>query len=486
MAEEPGDDREEREPITSASDDSPDADTDDGGDTSEERAAQPDDSAPDDSAPDDTADGEADATDEAGSPDDETEDSEYFVPPGEVEDEPVEAIQTDEEFNSLHAGDDVPEIPDDAGLSDPEVDDSEYFVPPEDESDEASAHECGDLSEAYGMPSSDVSDEERARWAGETDEDAELRPDADPDEAPGEATANAAVDADAPASDGGYADENDPYATYEDYELGGGDDEPAFEGAPDDREMPLADHIEEMVKRLGVVVIVMAVVSGIVFPFGTDLINFLWYSYLPGAVEQCPGAAATAQNLGPGDAACPRVYHPLAVILARLKVATLAGFLVALPVFVYETYLFMRPGLYPKERRYYLASVPTSLVLAAVGVAFAHFLVIPAIFTYFVYYSDSATTIAFGLTETFDLMILLMGGFAIVFQIPLFIMLALMMGLVTRQWMADRRLIFWGVYAGLAFLFSPDPTGMAPIIVAATMITLHEGTLLLAKWTGRK
>ena len=274
-------------------------------------------------------------------------------------------------------------------------------------------------------------------------------------------------------SDGGYADPTSTTTVEQDY---------PSDGPASDEEMPLADHIEEMVKRIGVVIVVMAVVSGVVFPFAERLINFLWFSYLPGSITQCPANPDISQ----GGAACARIYQPLALIFARLKVATLAGFVVALPVFVYETYLFMRPGLYPKERRYYLASVPTSLLLAAAGVAFAHFLVLPAIFTYFVYYSDGATVIAFGLTETFDLMVLMLGGFAIIFQIPLFVSLALMMGIVTRRWMAAKRLYFWGAFAGLAFLFSPDPTGMAPIIVAATMIALFEGTLLLAKWTGRE
>jgi sec-independent protein translocase protein TatC len=300
----------------------------------------------------------------------------------------------------------------------------------------------------------------------------------------GEASEASRASSDAPASDGGYAGVvvHDDDRVYDDdadvYDPG---------SAPDDEEMPLADHIEEMVRRLGVVVVVMALVSGPVFLVGEDIINFLWFSYLPGELAQCPGdataAAASAEN--PGPPYCARVYHPLGLILARLKAATLVGFIVALPVFVYETYLFMRPGLFPHERRYYLASVPASMVLAAAGVAFAHFLVIPAIFTYFLRYSERAAGIAFGLTETFDLMVLLMGGFALVFQIPLFIMLALMMNLVTRRWLHDRRLLFWGAFAGIAFLFSPDPTGMAPIIVAATMIGLFEGTLLLAKWTGR-
>ena len=245
--------------------------------------------------------------------------------------------------------------------------------------------------------------------------------------------------------------------------------EEGFADAPEsDEEMPLADHIEEMVRRLGYVIVVMAAVSGVVFPFGESIINFLWYSALPG-----------------GDVARPRVYHPLALILARLKVATLGGFIIALPVFVYQTYLFMRPGLYEHERRYYLASVPTSLVLATVGVLFAYFLILPAIFTYFLTYSQDAATIAFALTDTFDLIVLMMGLFAAVFQIPLFVMLAIMMGLTTRRWMVDKRLYFWGAFLGIAFLFSPDPTGMAPIMVAATMIGLFESTLLLLRWTGR-
>ena len=254
------------------------------------------------------------------------------------------------------------------------------------------------------------------------------------------------------------------------------DSEGVFTGAPDDEEMPLTEHIREMIYRLFYVILVMAVVSAFVFPFADDIINFLWYSFLPGSAEQCYN----------GDSeACPRVYHPLGLLLARLKVASLAGMIVALPVFVYQTYLFMRPGLYPNERRYYLASVPTSLVLALVGVAFAYFLILPLIFTYFLVYSEGAATIAFGLTDTFDLILLMMGLFAIVFQIPLFIMLAIMMGVTTRLWLEDKRILFWLGFGGVAFIFSPDPTGMAPLMVALTMIALFEMTLLLLRWTGR-
>ncbi|MBX0286979.1 twin-arginine translocase subunit TatC [Halomicroarcula sp. F28] len=287
-----------------------------------------------------------------------------------------------------------------------------------------------------------------------------------------------------PAADAGSAPSTTESAPAPEPAGSGGE----FDGAPDDEEMPLADHVEEMATRLFIVLAVMAGVAVLALPYSDELINFLWYSFLDGPAENCARIAVDAaqggQAAGPSGADCPHVYSPLALLLARLKVASLVGLIVALPVFVYQTYLFMRPGLYPNERRYYLAAVPTSLVLAAVGVAFAYFLVLRAMFDYFITYSDRAADLAFGLSETFNLIILMLGFFAIVFQIPLFVMLAIMMGLVTRQWLVQRRLYFWGAFAAIAFVFSPDPTGMAPLMVAVTMIGLFEGTLLLLKWTG--
>ena len=263
------------------------------------------------------------------------------------------------------------------------------------------------------------------------------------------------------------------------------DDGMLSDGPESDEEMPLADHIEEMVRRLAVVLGIGGIVTLLLYPgadlvnsaFGLDLvsstevIDFLWNKHIPGAPEMVDRR--------------PRVYGPLELLLTELKVAALGGLVIGLPAFVYETYLFMRPGLYPKERRYYLAAVPTSLVLAFVGIAFAHFIVLPAIFAYFTSYTTGTAVVAFGLKETFNLILILMGYNAIIFQIPLFVMLAIMMNLVTRVWLEDRRLIFWGTFLGLAFLVSPDPTGMAPIIVGATMIALFEGTLFALRWTAR-
>ena len=259
-----------------------------------------------------------------------------------------------------------------------------------------------------------------------------------------------------------------------------GEDDGLFGDGPEtDEEMPLAAHIEEMMRRLAVVFAVAGFVAltllglGEAFtqlPTAVELIDVLWNNAIPGAPE------LTERR--------PRLYGPLELILTKLKVTALAGLLIGLPVFVYETYLFMRPGLYRNERRYYLAAVPTSLVLGTVGMAFAHYVIIPAVMEYFTIYTEENVTVAYGLAETFNLILVLMAYMAVVFQIPLFIMLAIMMGLVTRIWLEDKRLLFWGGFLTVAFLINPDPTGMTPFIIAATMIVLYEGTLALLRWTG--
>ena len=328
---------------------------------------------------------------------------------------------------------------------------------------DGSADRSGDADES--TDATDADDADDGDGATETGDASDVFDVHDPETADADASAESLGDGGTPATVG------DPTAgTVDDATVvdDGADD--SFEGleAPEsDEEMPLAAHIEEMMRRLAVVFLFGGLATLVVVTESTELINYFWSYHIPAPLENRP-----------------RLYGPLELPLTRLKVAGLAGVVVGLPAFVYQTYRFMKPGLYENERRYYLAAVPTSLILGGIGIAFAHFLVLPAIFSYFTTYTSDAATIAFGLAETFNLIVIMLAFMAIVFQIPLFIMLAIMMNLVTRQWLEAKRLLFWGAFLGIAFLFSPDPTGMAPIIVTLTMIALYEGTLAILRWTG--
>ncbi len=277
---------------------------------------------------------------------------------------------------------------------------------------------------------------------------------------------------------GGAVPEPDPGGGPTEADFGPPSDDPT--APPDDEEMPLTVHIEEMIGRVGVVFVAVAVATAIAFLWAEGILLEMWYDTLP-----IDPAAAADPTQPSDDRLRPHIYSPLEKILAEIKVASLAGILVALPVLVYQAYRFMRPGLYPRERRYFLAAVPTSLVLGAVGMLFAYFLVLPLMFDYFVVYSEAGVDkLAFSLRVTVDLIVAMLGAFAVVFQIPLLIMLAIMMGVTSRRWLESRRIYFWAGFLGLGFLLGlGDPTGLAPFIITVTMIILFEGTLALLRWT---
>jgi sec-independent protein translocase protein TatC len=364
-------------------------------------------------------------------------------------------------------GTDADAVPDDG------TDAGDSTVSPETDGDDDNNTADGPVDEGDSGEGESAGVEDETDSAESADVDAE--DDTDTEDAEDDTDTEDAEDDDSSDSDDDEATESlrdgGTPATVEDATIANdGAIDDSFEGleSPEsDEEMPLAAHIEEMMRRLAVVFLFGGLATLVVVTESTELINYFWSYHIPEPLVNRP-----------------RLYGPLELPLTRLKVAGLAGVVVGLPAFVYETYRFMKPGLYENERRYYLAAVPTSLVLGGIGIAFAHFLVLPAIFSYFTTYTSDAATIAFGLAETFNLIVIMLAFMAIVFQIPLFIMLAIMMNLVTRQWLEAKRLLFWGAFLGIAFLFSPDPTGMAPIIVTLTMIVLYEGTLAVLRWTG--
>jgi len=229
-----------------------------------------------------------------------------------------------------------------------------------------------------------------------------------------------------------------------------------------DRWIPPRDQ-QEVRRRLTMVLAVTTVASGLAFVVADRVITPVWNSLLP----------ATS---------APRAYMPLALLVARLKVALLVGVVVALPVAVHQVYSYRstRHRFSSHERQWYLVAVPASLILSLLGTAVALWIVLPVLFTYLLTYARPVAVLAFGLTSTFGVIISLVGFFALTFQIPLAVLLAVATGVATRSWFFERRLYVWGGLGAAAFALSPDPTGVAPTILAVIAIALFEGGLVLS------
>jgi len=225
-----------------------------------------------------------------------------------------------------------------------------------------------------------------------------------------------------------------------------------------DKELPLTAHIEEMVRRIIIVIVSASVVMAVAFAFSEELLDVIWYNFF-----DFP----------------PNVYHPFAEILTRLRLSAMVGIAISIPVLVYETFQFMKPGLYPNEQRYFLSVVPVSVVLVALGLSFSFLFALPLMFKYLIFYSEDVALAGLGLSETFNLIILVSLVLGTIFQIPLLMTFAVKMDVVSTRWFDSKRVYVWGGCITVAALISGslDPTGAVGLIVALTMIMLFEATL---------
>src|SRR5581483_3163573 len=129
--------------------------------------------------------------------------------------------------------------------------------------------------------------------------------------------------------------------------------------SPDGR-MSLADHLSEL-RRRGIIS-VAAIIAGtiVAYFFHTDLLRLINHPYcqLPSHYRAIPGKCTLYVS---------GVLDPFTV---TLKLSLYAGVLATSPIWLYQIWKFITPGLYAHERRYAVAFVSASVVLFAMGAAF--------------------------------------------------------------------------------------------------------------------
>lgn len=232
-----------------------------------------------------------------------------------------------------------------------------------------------------------------------------------------------------------------------------------------DIDVPISLHIEELFLRLLIVFAIGSAIALVLLPISEDVIQYLWQSHIPSPNENQPV-----------------IYSPVSLFMTRIQVIFLFALVIGFPALIYQAYEFMEPGLYEVEKKYFKISTLSSFGLSSIGILIGQFVVLPIMFFYFSSYTQGVAEIAFGLQQTVGLMLIIIIYIVIIFQMPILIVLAVLLGVVSRDWIRNRRLLFWFFFFGIAFLSSPDPTGMAPLIIGLIMLILFELSLFGVKY----
>jgi sec-independent protein translocase protein TatC len=172
--------------------------------------------------------------------------------------------------------------------------------------------------------------------------------------------------------------------------------------------------------------------------------------------------------------------RPADPFLLTIKIAFLIGIMLSLPVVLRQVWLFIAPGLTGRERRWAGPVILTATVLFPLGAAFAYFLLAYAI-RFFARFAVA------GLEQQLDVMaylgfaLTMMLSFGVVFELPIVVLLATRVGLISVATLQRRRReIFLILLIVCAIL---TPTG-DPITLAAMTLPLYglfEASIVVAK-----
>lgn len=233
--------------------------------------------------------------------------------------------------------------------------------------------------------------------------------------------------------------------------------------AEDDGSMTLIAHLTELRSRLIKSLIAVAVGSVVGYCFIGDIMHYLT---LP---------AGKLYYMQPSEA-----------FFTYIKVAIVAGFLLALPVVFYQAWRFFLPALTRKERLVLGLVVPISVLLFFAGLAFSFFLVLPAGIRFFMSFGNGELEALFSVNRYFDFVISFVLPFGFVFELPLIITILGKIGILSSRFLGKYQRIVIFLSFILGAIITPTPDIFTQSMIALPMIILYEVGYLIVRFALRK
>lgn len=222
----------------------------------------------------------------------------------------------------------------------------------------------------------------------------------------------------------------------------------------DQKEMPFTEHLRELRNRLLIALATVGGIAVLLFWPSQYVIRWMMEEYFHG-IE--------LHAFGPAD-----------VIFTEFKFSIVGAIVIGLPILLQQLWLFVVPAIHPRTRRMVYAFIVPSLLLAGVGLAFAHFVVIPRVIAALLTITDAVATPTFGVAATLNFVMILLALFAIIFQTPIVLIGLARLGIVSASsLMQHRRHALFGFFVagGVA---APDGNPMTMALLAIPMYLLYE------------
>ena len=225
-----------------------------------------------------------------------------------------------------------------------------------------------------------------------------------------------------------------------------------------DRDMSLTEHLTELRRCL--------------FKAGAALVagTAVSFYYLEQIIKTLTAPVGQLYYLRPAEA-----------FMVYMKIALLAGVVLASPVVLFQLYSFIRPALTLREKHYALCTIPIIIVLFLGGMLFSYYFVFPRAVEFFLGFGAERVSPLISMESYLDFMLMLVVPFGFVFNIPVVLLLLVYVKLVSVQALSKyQKHVILAAFI-LAALITPTPDIFTQSLLALPIVMLYEVSLVLCK-----
>ncbi len=227
----------------------------------------------------------------------------------------------------------------------------------------------------------------------------------------------------------------------------------------------ILEHLNDLRVRLTWAAVALLAATVFSFIFAEQILNFLMRPYNASVIGN-----ATLQTLRPTEG-----------IETFFKVALLSGAIIAMPIILYQFWLFISPGLTTQEKKYVYIFIPSAVFLFLLGIAFAWFVLAPAAIFFLANFMPQIFKTDWTGQEYISFVTRMLFWMGVAFELPIVVYFVARVGVITAEWLRSQwRFAIVGV-AVLAAMITPSIDPITMLLTMAPLLVLYLLSIVLAK-----